>query len=102
MMIAILDGSHHVDDGVSAEIGHYATKYPDNPIIGIRSDFRISENISAPINPAVRYFIDSDPNRGQLFTGSTAYEVALKLIGKLASDIILSKGMEVPIARKVI
>jgi len=57
MLIAIVEG-HGVDDGVAAEIGHYATKYPDNPIILVRSDLRLAENKRAPINPAVRHFVD--------------------------------------------
>ncbi len=81
-MIALFDGSHAVDDGLSAEVGFYATSH--KPIIGIRSDFRLSENISATINPAVRYFIDSGIYPGQFFDGPNAYERAHAAIKTLA------------------
>lgn len=78
-MIAILDGGHAVDDGVSAEIGYYAAKH--GRIAGIRSDFRLAENRSAPVNPAVRYFIN------QFFEGPEAYDNAIKTIRKWADEI---------------
>lgn len=84
-MIALFDGSHASDDGLCAEVGYFAPKH--GPIIGIRSDFRLSENIAAPINPAVRYFIDKGPYKGQFFSGLNAYENGLKGIEKLAMDI---------------
>jgi len=86
-LVAILDGSHHVDDGASAEIGHFATKY-ERPIIGIRSDFRLAENPAAPINCAVRYFIDGGGSHGgKFFDGPNAYGNAYTSIKKLA-DVI--------------
>ena len=88
-MIAILDGGHAVDDGVSAEIGFYASKYQGKrPIIGIRSDFRLAENISAPINPALRYFLDQGPDNGYFFSGERAYDEAIEASRNLAKKII--------------
>lgn len=84
-MIAILDGGHGVDDGVSAEIGYYATKH--GKIIGIRSDFRLCENPAAPINMAVRWFIDSGPYGGKFFEGPEAYGTAIKTIKEWADEI---------------
>ncbi len=84
-MIALFDGSHASDDGLCAEVGYFAQKH--GPVIGIRSDFRLSENIAAPINPAVRYFIDGGQYKGQFFSGNNAYEDGLKGIEKLAFDI---------------
>ncbi|MEK6760551.1 MAG: hypothetical protein AABX93_01360 [Nanoarchaeota archaeon] len=87
MLIAILDGGHSSDDGTSAEIGHYATKYEEKPIIGIRSDFRLTENIEAPINMAVSYFLGEGPNKGYLFLGPNAYEDAIGRTKTLADKI---------------
>ena len=42
LVIALLDGSQ-VDDGTAWEIGYfYATKSPEQKIIGIRTDFRLA------------------------------------------------------------
>ncbi len=83
LMIAILDGGHALDDGVSAEIGFYAAEYKgEKPIMGIRSDFRLAENPAAPINPAVRYFIDQGPYRGSFFSGPNAYQSAVEYLKK--------------------
>ncbi|MEM4240282.1 MAG: nucleoside 2-deoxyribosyltransferase, partial [Candidatus Woesearchaeota archaeon] len=88
LMIAVLDGSHALDDGVSSEIGFYAAEYKGKkPIVGIRTDFRLSENIAAPINIAVRYFIDKGPYNGFFFNGPDAYDKALRQIKELADKI---------------
>lgn len=88
LMIALLDGSHSIDDGIAAEIGFYAAKYNgDKPIVGIRSDFRLSENPAAPINIAVRYFMDQGPYNGFFFNGPDAYDKALKQMKELADKI---------------
>jgi len=86
-MIAILDGSHACDDGVCAEIGYYAARH-NKPIVGIRGDMRLAENIAAPINPAVRYFMDKGPYNGLFFSGPSAYDDALDGIEKLAEEIL--------------
>lgn len=88
LMIAILDGGHALDDGVSAEIGFYAAEYKGKkPIIGIRSDFRLAENLAAPINPAVRYFMDQGPYNGAFFDGFGSYDKAIEFIAKTAKGI---------------
>ncbi|MEM4247402.1 MAG: hypothetical protein QXF14_03715 [Candidatus Woesearchaeota archaeon] len=88
LMIAVLDGSHALDDGVSAEVSFYAAKYNGKkPIVGIRSDFRLCENLAAPINIAVRYFIDKGPYNGFFFNGPDAYDKALRQIKELADKI---------------
>ena len=89
-MIALLDGGHALDDGVSAEIAYFAVKH--GPVFGIRTDPRLAENISAPINPAVRYFLDTGPYKGVFLEGPKAYDNALEYIqgfaqGKLDSAI---------------
>jgi hypothetical protein len=81
MLIAILDGGHAVDDGVCAEIAHYATKFPDRPVIGIRSDFRLSENPAGTINSAVKYFLT------HFFAGPNAHADALESIKNIAYNI---------------
>ena len=83
-MIALFDGGHAVDDGLSAEVAHFANKH--GPVIGIRSDFRLAENPAAPINPAIRYFIDMGPFAGQFFDGCSAYANAFSAIEKLANQ----------------
>jgi nucleoside 2-deoxyribosyltransferase len=80
-LIAILDGGHAADDGVCAEIGYYAREFPMRPIIGIRSDFRLSENPAATVNPAVSHFVT------QLFEGPEAYQHALTSIKTLSEKI---------------
>src|SRR3989344_2002096 len=84
LMIAILDGGHALDDGVSAEIGFYAGKYIGRkPIVGIRGDFRLAENPAAPINSAIRHFMDQGPYNGLFFTGPNAYDEAIKSTASL-------------------
>ncbi|RLC27811.1 MAG: hypothetical protein DRH37_10295 [Deltaproteobacteria bacterium] len=87
-MVAVLDGSHALDDGVSAEIGFYAAEYKgEKPIVGIRSDFRLAENPAAPVNVAVRYFMDTGPYNGMFFSGPEAYDEAMESIAGLAREI---------------
>jgi len=52
MMIPILDGGHSVDDGVSSEISHYAAK-EYGPIIALRTDFRLAENLGTRVNAQI-------------------------------------------------
>ncbi|MFH1511306.1 MAG: hypothetical protein ABIF10_06450 [Candidatus Woesearchaeota archaeon] len=89
-MVALFDGSHASDDGLCSEVAHFASHY--GPVIGIRSDFRLAENIAAPINPAIRYFIDQGKYNGVFYSGPNAYEDAYsgleKLANKTISDII--------------
>jgi len=88
LMIAVLDGGHALDDGVSAEIGFYAAEYKgEKPIVGIRSDVRLAENPAAPINPAVRYFIDQGPYGGSFFSGIDAYDKSVASIAKIAEGM---------------
>jgi len=68
-MLAILDGGHAVDDGVSSEIGYYAG-IRQGPIFALRSDFRTAENPWAPINSQVLgYILQSE---GTLVYGENA------------------------------
>lgn len=57
MMLAILDGGHSIDDGVAGELGSYHA-YKQGPIIAIRSDFRLGENLGSLINPMLLYYIE--------------------------------------------
>jgi nucleoside 2-deoxyribosyltransferase len=54
IVIAILDGSQ-VDDGTAGEIGYfYARKFPEQKIIGIRTDFRrAGESRGAVVNAMI-------------------------------------------------
>ncbi len=84
-MIAIMEGAH-IDDGVAAETAYFPQYH--GPVIGIRSDFRLSENLAAPINGAVRYFVDTgEKYDGEFFDGPDAYEKAFPAIKKLADRI---------------
>ena len=71
-MAAILDGGHAVDDGVASEIGYYAGIFTRRPVFALRSDFRISENVEAPVNPQLMGYIEQ--NDGELFTGPGSVE----------------------------
>lgn len=51
-LLAILDGGHTVDDGVSSEIGYYAG-IRRGPIFALRSDLRCGENMAVSINPQI-------------------------------------------------
>ena len=86
-MFAILDGSHSVDDGVAAEVSHFATRYRKRGIVGMRSDIRIAENIAAPINPAIRYFLDQGPYNNQFVFNPGAYKRSLVDAKNLADKI---------------
>jgi len=94
MLIAIVEG-HGVDDGVSAEIAHYANKYPDNPIILVRSDYRLAENRRAFINSAVRHFVDFS-SKGNKFVFDVdeayqkVYEVAKEAAERIKKQLSLS------------
>jgi hypothetical protein len=55
-LLAILDGGHTVDDGVSSEIGYYAG-IGRGPIFALRSDLRCGENIAVSINPQILGYI---------------------------------------------
>ena len=62
--LAILDGGHAVDDGVSSEIGYYAALVEEGVIpkgfgriFALRSDFRSGENIGCLVNPQIEGYI---------------------------------------------
>lgn len=75
-MIALLDGGTDVDSGVAAEVSHYAsTPIGTGRVIGIRTDSRTAENVAAPINPAVSYWVKK---YGKLIVGPNAYEEGLE------------------------
>lgn len=56
-MIALLDGGHSLDDGVSSEIGYYNGRFPNKPIFALRTDFRLCENVAGKINAQVMGYI---------------------------------------------
>lgn len=86
--IAILEG-HTVDAGVASEVTYTALR--QHKVIGIRSDFRLAENLAAPINPAVRHFIDTDEYPGEFYLGQNAYDNAARGIREL-TDILLQNS----------
>lgn len=58
-MTPILDGGHSVDDGIGSEIGFFYS-LKKGPIIALRTDFRMNENIACIVNLQVeRYIYDS-------------------------------------------
>jgi len=70
-MLAVLDGGHALDDGVSGEIGYYAG-IKRGPIFALRSDFRCGENIAVTINPQILGYIKK--SKGTLVDGPGALE----------------------------
>jgi hypothetical protein len=54
MMFALLEGPA-VDEGLAAEIPEFLHT-SSGPLIGIRTDIRLAENVEAPINPAIGDF----------------------------------------------
>lgn len=82
-MIALFDGGHAADDGVCSEVAYFASAR-FKPVIGIRTDLRLSENIAAKVNPAVRYFIDLSDYGGKFFDD---YDDAINGIQTLAMRI---------------
>lgn len=88
-LIAIGEGGH-LDDGVSAEIVHAAMQELPIPILVVRSDFRLSENITG-LNPANTYFMDKRYN-GLLINipGATSqpYDQLCEIFGQFAQEKI--------------
>lgn len=80
-LIALLDGGHAVDDGVSSEIGYYAG-IKRGPIFGLRTDSRLADNMGSPINLQIHEFIKL--SKGKLIDyshyGSDCINVLLKAI----------------------
>lgn len=75
LMAAILDGSHAVDDGTAGEIGRYcAKKY--GPIIALRTDLRLGENIGSPVN--LQIISDVLRSKGKLCTSMDEWYSELK------------------------
>lgn len=85
-MIAILDGGHAVDDGVSSEISYFASNH--GSVIGIRTDIRLAENIAGGVNSAVSCFFNEERYGGRLFEGPDAYKEALIYIKEFAQDML--------------
>lgn len=48
-LLAILDGGHSSDDGVSNEIGRYS-EMKRGPVFALRTDFRLCENMASSVN----------------------------------------------------
>ncbi|HLE05968.1 MAG TPA: nucleoside 2-deoxyribosyltransferase [Candidatus Nanoarchaeia archaeon] len=67
-LIALLDGGHTIDDGVSSEIGHYAT-LKRGPVFALRTDFRLTENVGTSINLQVLKYIKE--SKGELIDYKT-------------------------------
>jgi len=64
-MTPILDGGHSVDDGIGSEIGLFYS-LRKGPIIALRTDLRMNENIACIVNLQIeRYIYDSG---GKIFT----------------------------------
>lgn len=84
-MIAIAEGPS-LDDGMTSEIVEFAKS--GRPVVGIRSDFRLAENLAAPINPQVRYYFDTGPYKNPFFVGGAeAYKDAFDHIEGLVARL---------------
>lgn len=71
VFLAILDGGHTVDEGVASEIVDYSLS-GRGPIIALRSDSRLVENIAAPINAQLLHYIEK--SGGKLIEPPNALE----------------------------
>lgn len=81
-MIALVEG-HSLDDGLCSEIADYARNF--GPVLGIRSDVRLGENLGSSINPAVRYYMDLGPFKGLFINDSIdSYNKAIRIIKSVA------------------
>lgn len=78
-MIALLDGGHSLDDGVSSEIGYYAGRFPEKPIFALRTDFRLCENPVGKINVQVLGYITMSGQK--LFTSLEEFYTAVGNFG---------------------
>ena len=93
MMIALLEGQT-VDEGLAAEIPEFLHTNK-GPLVGIRSDFRLAENMSAPINLAIAHFfhnIHENPFRFRTYfvqgpAKRETYDAAISLIRDIADAI---------------
>lgn len=83
-LLAILDGGHAVDDGVSSEIGYYAG-IERGPIFALRSDLRGGENIATSINSQVMGYILL--SKGKLVDGQDAMNKWLTEIKKWHNNL---------------
>ncbi len=87
LLFAICEG-YPVDEGMAAEMANIATNFA--PIVAVRSDFRLAENIASGTNPAVRVFA-SEQYSGSYHensTGDNAYQAAFDAAGKIISKKI--------------
>lgn len=87
-VVAVLEGQP-IDEGVASEISHAHSLHL--PVIGVRTDFRLGENVAAATNPAVDKFVPSQ----QMFTGPGAYERMFTFLHH-ASDEIIAQQLTQP------
>jgi hypothetical protein len=76
LLFAVCEG-YPVDEGMAAEMADFATNF--GPVIAIRSDIRLTENLATGTNPAVKAFA-SEQYGGSYHESDiadTAYESAL-------------------------
>lgn len=83
-MFANLDGQPP-DGGVIAELSLFSSNY--GPVIGERSDFRLDENMAAPINPAVIPFMGK-MYPGKFFVGPDAFDQSLIEVKNMTTNIV--------------
>ena len=86
IMIALYDGSHGVDDGLSSEVAYFASVH--GPVFGIRSDFRLGENPATNVNAAVTFFNKNGKYKGDYFNGPEAYNLAIESLESVTSQLI--------------
>lgn len=84
IIVAHLDGSHAIDDGLSSEVAYFATMH--GPTVGIRSDMRLHESATSGTNFAVKYFFEQ-PGCGYFF-GQKAEKEALDFLKTYAKRIM--------------
>lgn len=57
LVFAVCEG-YPIDEGMSSEVAYAATNFC--PVAGVRSDFRMGENVATGTNPAVRGFCEEE------------------------------------------
>lgn len=85
LLFAICEG-YPVDEGMAAEMANIATNFA--PVIAVRSDFRLAENIASGTNPVVRVFA-SEKYGGSYHessVGDTAYQTAFTAAEKIINQ----------------
>lgn len=93
LVFAICEG-YPVDEGMASEMAYAATNFC--PVVAVRSDFRLSENVATGTNPAVHVFASSQYG-GSYYENSIAdqaYQSAFSAVRELIDRRLRAWGKE--------